>query len=76
LSEVEFTRAVARAIEPVNVAGLINSRRRNWYPVDLADLYSARDKLGVEDHEISEMLVRAGITVPVRNASPVSLRRD
>ncbi len=70
LSDVEFTREVAKAIEPVNVAGLINSRRRNWYPVDLSDLYSARDKLGVDDTEISEMLLRSGITNPIEEVTP------
>jgi FADH2 O2-dependent halogenase len=70
LSEVEFTREVARAIEPVNVAGLINSRRRNWYPVDLSDLYFAKDKLGVDDAEISEMLKNSGITVPFATTPP------
>lgn len=66
LAEAEFRRSVARAIKPVNVAGLIDSRRRNWYPVDLSDLFQSRDKLGADDQEIRAMLSASGIALPER----------
>lgn len=37
---------VAQAIAPVNVAGLCDPAKRNWYGVDLADLIYAAPKLG------------------------------
>jgi FADH2 O2-dependent halogenase len=53
---------VLRAIEPFNVAGLGDRRRRNWYPVDAEDLRRAAPKLGVDREEISRLLERCGFT--------------
>ena len=57
-----FHLAVCRAIEPINVAGLCNSTRRNWYPVDLTDLHSNRAKVESDSTEIESMLRRCGIS--------------
>ena len=54
--------AVAGAIAPINVAGLGDSRRANWYPCDANDLISAAPKLGVSEGEIRAMLDRCGFT--------------
>ena len=51
---------ILRAIEPFNVAGLGEQRRRNWYPVDAEDLLRAAPKLGARREEIERLLVRCG----------------
>ncbi len=52
---------VLEAIRPIDVAGLTREDRRGWYPVDLGDLWAARDKLGVTEAELREMLGRCGL---------------
>lgn len=49
---------IRRAIEPLDVIGLSDERRRNWYPVDAADLRAAAAKLEATPGEIKELLVR------------------
>ena len=51
---------IRRVIEPVNVAGLTNSARRNWYPVDAEDLLRAAHKVGASRDEVLQMLERCG----------------
>jgi FADH2 O2-dependent halogenase len=53
---------VARAVYPVNVAGVCDPAKRNWYPAAAADLYANADKLGATAEEITAMLHRAGFT--------------
>ena len=48
------------AIEPVDVAGLSDRSRRNWYPVDARDLLNAAGKLGVREFDIKRLLARCG----------------
>src|SRR5207253_3249877 len=36
---------IFRAIEPIDVAGLSDRSRRNWYPIEARDLLNAADKL-------------------------------
>jgi flavin-dependent dehydrogenase len=38
--------AIAAAIDPINVAGLADPEKRNWYGVDVEDTVRAADKLG------------------------------
>ncbi len=64
LPESEFVSAITAAIGPVNVAGLNDPMRRNWYPVDLADLRNGRVKLDSSELEITEMLRRCGLSSP------------
>ena len=52
--------AVLEAIEPINIAGLENPDRRNWYPVDAADLFRGAAKLGASRGELEQMLARSG----------------
>ena len=42
-----YASAVARSIEPLNIAGLCDPAKRNWYPVDLRDIVRGARKLGV-----------------------------
>lgn len=49
-----------QAIAPVNVAGLGDPTRRNWYPADAADLFAGASKLGADESMIRAMLDRCG----------------
>jgi len=55
-----FCDEIVRAIEPLNLAGLGDARRRNWYPVEARDLYESAFKVGATEREISALLERAG----------------
>src|SRR5688572_17848285 len=48
----EYERDVARAIDPLNIAGLANPANRNWYRVDVDDTIRAAAKLGVAREEV------------------------
>mgnify|MGYP003328521413 FL=1 len=54
----DVLRKISETIEPFNVAGLADPAKRNWYPVDLDDLFAAAAKLGATELEIREMLLR------------------
>lgn len=54
--------AIARAIEPVNVAGLANPARHNWYPAEAADLFAGAGKLGASASDVAAMLERCGFS--------------
>jgi FADH2 O2-dependent halogenase len=58
----QWLSGVAAAIEPVNVAGLADAKRRNWYPALAEDLVAAAPKLGVERAAIDRLLARCGFT--------------
>ena len=51
---------IYKAVEPINIAGLSNPHRRNWYPVDANDLLNSAAKLQSTKHEISQLLDRSG----------------
>ena len=55
-----LTAEILAAIEPLNVAGLGRPERRNWYPVEAADLLDAAPRLGVSRDEIYALLHRCG----------------
>jgi len=56
----ELAEDVLRAIEPFNVAGLGDPRRRNWYPVDPEDLVNSASKVEARQDEVMELLKRCG----------------
>lgn len=58
----ELIGQIHRAIEPFDVAGLSDHRRRNWYPADARDLLAAAEKLGVGQGEIKKLLARSGFS--------------
>ena len=63
LSEEEshaLSEEILKAIEPFNVAGLGDPRRRNWYPVDADDLLRSAGKLDATQDEIMTLLQRCG----------------
>lgn len=51
---------VRRAIEPINVAGLADSTRHNWYPLLADDLLNNADKLHASRTDIEAMFDRCG----------------
>jgi FADH2 O2-dependent halogenase len=56
----ELAERVHEAIEPIDVAGLGDRERRNWYPATAEDLVRAAGKLDAAPAEIRELLVRSG----------------
>ncbi len=58
----QWLSGVAAAIEPVNVAGLADAKRRNWYPALAEDLVAAASKLGADQAAIDRLLTRCGFT--------------
>jgi len=51
--DARYASDVGRAIEPINIAGLCDARKRNWYPVDLQDTVRGAGKLGVTEEQIA-----------------------
>ena len=57
-------RALAAAIDPINVGGLADPSRHNWYPARAEDLLEAAPKLGVSQTAIATLLARCGFAPP------------
>lgn len=55
---------ITAAIAPFDVAGINDAGRRDWYPVEAADLYAARERLGATTTEIDGLLARCGFMSP------------
>jgi FADH2 O2-dependent halogenase len=51
---------IHRAIDPINVAGLGNPERRNWYPIEADDILNAAAKLDSSRDEVHALLRRCG----------------
>jgi len=56
----ELSADILQVIEPFNVAGLGDPRRRNWYPVDPEDLVTSASKVEASQSEAMELLRRCG----------------
>jgi FADH2 O2-dependent halogenase len=52
---------IDRAIEPFDIAGLLDRSRLDWYPVLASDLLASAGKLHVTDEEIVRLLERSGM---------------
>ena len=60
-NEIEkVDQEVAQTIEPINIAGLADPQRNNWYPVDAQDLLNSAGKLKTTKEEIAALLDRCG----------------
>ena len=59
-----LVQEIRRVIEPIDVAGLSDTSRRNWYPVDGEDLLRAAHKLHASRDEVLSMLDRCGFSAP------------
>jgi FADH2 O2-dependent halogenase len=53
---------IDRAIEPFDVAGLLDRSRRDWYPVLASDLLGSAARLEATVAEIETLLARCGFT--------------
>jgi FADH2 O2-dependent halogenase len=53
---------IDRAIEPFDIAGLLDRTRRDWYPVLADDPVASAPKLGATSTEIERLLERSGFT--------------
>jgi FADH2 O2-dependent halogenase len=52
----DYAASVARWIEPLNIAGLCDPRKRNWYAVDLEDTVRGAARLGMTPQHVSAAL--------------------
>jgi FADH2 O2-dependent halogenase len=81
----DFSSRVTGATESINIAGLCDPAKHNWYPVDLEDTIRAAHKLGLTPDRVREGLEFANATstphvprdrrdrpVDGRHGSPVS----
>jgi FADH2 O2-dependent halogenase len=55
---------IERAIEPFDIAGLLDRGRRDWYPVLASDLVASSAKLTATQEEIARLLERTGMITP------------
>jgi tetracycline 7-halogenase / FADH2 O2-dependent halogenase len=67
-ARAELLATIPLLIEPINVAGLADPARRNWYPARAEDLLSAAGKLAATSTEIHAMLAACGFPIPVAGA--------
>ena len=51
---------VCRAVDAVNIAGLCDEGKRNWYAADAADAIAGASKLGVSPADVASALVALG----------------
>ena len=51
---------IDRAIEPFDIAGLLDRQRRDWYPVLTNDLVASASKLQASTDEVHRLLERSG----------------
>jgi FADH2 O2-dependent halogenase len=70
-SRTALLARIDRAIQPFDVAGLLDRSRRDWFPVRAEDLLRNRSKLDATTDEIHELLKRTGFTVENVIASPI-----
>jgi FADH2 O2-dependent halogenase len=57
-SRAKLSDRIAEAISPLDVIGLSDRSRRNWYPVEARDLLDGAPKLRATRAEIEELLKR------------------
>jgi FADH2 O2-dependent halogenase len=60
----ELIERIHRFIEPIDVAGLGDRQRRNWYPVNAEDLLNAAGKLNATPEEILGLRRRSFFLYP------------
>ncbi len=69
-SSEDMVKRIEQLVEPFNVIGLCQPQRRNWYPVDFADLYRASAKLNASSADIDAFLAKAGLLHPLDRKPP------
>jgi FADH2 O2-dependent halogenase len=53
--------SIQEAIKPVDVVGLGNDDRRNWFPADNTDLFASCNKLGASREDVEQLIRRCGL---------------
>jgi tetracycline 7-halogenase / FADH2 O2-dependent halogenase len=56
----KLSAAIRAAIEPFDVAGLCETQRRNWFPVDANDILRGAAKLGATQEEVKKLIESLG----------------
>ena len=56
---------ILRAVQPFDVMGLGRRHRHNWYPVDLVELFAARDKFPASADQLIQLLSQMGVNSQV-----------
>ncbi|HKQ72938.1 MAG TPA: sigma 54-interacting transcriptional regulator [Blastocatellia bacterium] len=69
-----FTTQVRQKIDCLNVAGLCDHRKRNWYDVDLDDVIARAEKLETTSEEMRRFLLTASWSQTAVNLQPRSLK--
>jgi tetracycline 7-halogenase / FADH2 O2-dependent halogenase len=59
----QLSNDILSAIEPFNVACLGDASRKNWYPVNAADLIASSHKLNASYDEVLQLLQRSGFAI-------------
>ncbi len=59
-ARAELLELIRQTIEPVDVAGLGEAARQNWFPAKAEDLFAASHKLDASREKIERMLARCG----------------
>ncbi len=62
----EFEKFAADAIAPLNIAGLCDPKKRNWYGIDLNDVADGAARLGMTPFEMRDVLKTAPWATPGR----------
>jgi FADH2 O2-dependent halogenase len=57
----DYASAVARSVHAINIAGLCDPRKRNWYSADAADTIAAASKLAVAPEAMAAALSALGL---------------
>ncbi len=60
IQRAELIAQIEAIIEPFDIAGLGHKERKNWYPVEVEDLFAAKAKVGATRQELESLLQRAG----------------
>ena len=60
-----FEAEVAQAIDCLNIAGLCDPAKRNWYGVDMEDVVRGAEKLGLSASEVSAIIATAPWAQPI-----------
>ncbi len=54
-----FAQEVKTGVDCLNIAGLCDERKRNWYDIDLEDVVTGAEKLGFKPEEMRRILDKA-----------------
>ncbi|MGH9767858.1 MAG: sigma 54-interacting transcriptional regulator [Blastocatellia bacterium] len=72
---IRFAAQVKQKIDCLNVAGLCDRRKRNWYDVDLEDVIGCADKLKISSEEMRRFLLTANWAQTAVNLQQRGLER-